>query len=97
MHALGSEQLGRGPYGDGYWTLHVKDGQIVYAWSEFPYGSNGFSGEMWEPLVGFVESSYPADADVMYNDDRSGQRLTPGALRLWEQHVADYVASETAG
>jgi hypothetical protein len=97
LHALGSEQLGRGPFEDNYWSLHVRDGQIVYARSEFPFGTNGFADEMWEPFVGFVESSYPDDADVMYNADRSASEYGPESVRLWDQHLADYVASETAG
>jgi len=97
VHALGSEQLGRGPYGDAYWNLHVRGGQIVYALPQFPFASNGFSGEMWEPFVTFVEASYPGDADVMYNADRTNSMRNPESLQLWEQHVADYVASQTAG
>lgn len=97
VHALGSDQLGRGPFGDGYWSLHVRDGEIVYASPQFPFGTNGFSVEMWEPFLAFVEASHPGDADVMYNDDRSDAESTPESLQLWQQHVADYVAAETAG
>lgn len=94
---LGSDELGRGPFGDSYWSLHVRDGQIVYASPQFPFEANGFSAEMWEPFLAFVDASYPGDADVMYNDNRSEPAVTPEALQLWEQHVSDYVASETAG
>jgi len=97
LQALGSEELGRGPYEDNYWSLHVQEGQIVYARSEFSYDTNGFAGEMWEPFAAFVESTYPDDADLMYNDDRSASRHDPESVRLWEQHVADYVASEATG
>ncbi len=100
VHALGSQQLGRGPYGDAYWDLRVRDGKIVRAHAEFPFGSNGFSVEMWEPFADFVDTTYPRDADVMYPDGtRSDARTTPESLRLWEQHIRDYVdehASETA-
>jgi hypothetical protein len=96
MHALGSEQIGRGPY-DGYWDLRVSDAEITFAHDEFPFESNGFSVEMWEPFVAFVESRYPADADLMYDDGRTASRHDPRSVRLWEQHVADYVASEAAG
>jgi hypothetical protein len=97
LHALGSEQLGRGPFEDNYWSLHVRDGQIVYARSEIPFGTNGFASEMWEPFLGFVESTHPDDVDVMYSGDRSTSNYDPESVRLWEQHIADYVASETAG
>ena len=93
VHSLGSERIGRGPYGDSYWALHVRDGKILYARPYFPYGSNGFSREMWEPFLAFVNGSYPGDADVMYNEDRSEGKTTPESLRLWTQHIDDYVAS----
>jgi hypothetical protein len=97
VHALGSDQLGRGPYGDGFWSLHVRDGKIVFASPRFPFGSNGFSSEMWEPFLAFVDASYPGDSDVMYNDNRTEPTTTPESLQLWEQHVSEYVASETSG
>jgi hypothetical protein len=98
VHALGSEQLGRGPYGDSHWSLHVRDGKIIYASPEFPFVANGFSTEMWEPFADFVDTTYPRDADAMYTDQsRSEGSTTPESLRLWTQHIEDYVASETAG
>jgi hypothetical protein len=97
VHALGSDELGRGPFGGGYWTLHVKADKVVYAYIDFPFDTNGFAAEMWEPLVAFVESEYPRDVDVMYTDDRADGKEDPAALRLWEQHIDDYVASETVG
>ncbi len=98
VHALGSDQLGRGPYGESYWSLHVKNGQIIYARPQFPFQTNGFSAEMWEPFTDFVDTTYPGDADVMYTDEsRSKGSTTPEALRLWTQHIDDYVASESGG
>ena len=98
VHALGSDQLGRGPYGENYWTLHVLDGKIVYARPQFPFGTNGFSAEMWEPFAAFVDSAYSRDADIMYTDGaRTDPQTTPESLRLWTQHIKDYVASEAAG
>jgi hypothetical protein len=94
VHALGSEQLGRGPYGGRYWDLQVRDGKIVSARAEFPFESNGFSVEMWEPFVDFVDMTFPGDGDVMYtSEDRTDPQSTPESLRLWEQHISDYVAS----
>jgi len=98
VDALGSDQLDRGPYQGSYWSLHVQDGRISYAHAEFPFGTNGFADEMWEPFAAFVESEHPGDADVMYTDaSLSEQSTTAGSLRLWKQHVADYVAAETTG
>ena len=33
----------------------------------------------------------------MYSADRSASSYDPESVRLWEQHIEDYVASETAG
>jgi hypothetical protein len=97
VQAMGSEQLGRGPYGGAYWALHVQGDHIVYAHSEFPHSTNGFAAEMWEPFLHFVETEYPDDADVMFSENGSEGEKSPAALRLWKQRVGDYVASETAG
>jgi hypothetical protein len=97
VHALGSQAIGRGPYRGGYWDLEVENGKISFARSDFPFGENGFATEVWEPFLVFVETEYPGDADLMYTTDRSDQLSTPKSLRLWAQHVADYVASETGG
>ena len=95
VHALASDQLGRGPYGDSYWTLHVRNGEIIYARATFPFATNGFSAEMWEPFVSFVEADYAGDADVMFDQSRTEPEITPESLLLWEQHIADYVTAET--
>ena len=96
VHSLGSDELGRGPFGDSYWSLHVRDGQIIYAQPEFPFATNGFSAEMWEPFVAFVDERFRGDADAMFNGARTEPTITAESLRLWTQHIDDYVASETA-
>ena len=97
VHALGSEQLGRGPFGDSYWSLHVKDGKIIYAHPQFPFSTNGFSAEMWEPFAEFVDTTYPGDAAVMYTgESRTEPQTTPESLRLWTQHISDYIEARTA-
>jgi len=96
VQALGSEQLGRGPYGSGYWALHVEGAKVTYAHLEFPHSTNGFAAETWEPFVHFVEAEYPADAELMLNEDETDSERN-AALPLWKQHVADYVAAEIAG
>lgn len=97
VHALGSEQLGRGPFEGGYWALHVQDARIVYAHSEFPYSTNGYAAQMWEPFLAFVRSEYPDDAALMFEEDGTDSLKDEAAWPLWEAHVADYVASESAG
>lgn len=98
LHALGSAELGRGPFEGGYWAVHVQGDKVVYLLSEFPFSTNGFAAQMWEPLITFVEQNYPNDYSAMYDEEGQEAGKRDGAtLQLWEQHVADYVASETAG
>ena len=98
LDALGSEQLGRGPFEGGYWAVHVRRGKVVSLTSEFPYTTNGFSTDMWEPFEAFVSENYPEDHGVMYEDETAeAGRPDSESLQLWEQHIADYIASETAG
>lgn len=97
VHALGSEELGRGPFGDSSWAITVRDGKIVQVHADFPFMSNGFSEQMWEPFANWVSTTYPRDADIMYTDgSRSEGRATPESLWLWEQHIRDYVDERTS-
>lgn len=92
LHALGSEQLGRGPYGDNTMDLTVVDGKIASVEEFWPYVSNGFSTEMWEPFAAWVVAKHPDDVLAMYDDNaQTGARVDARSLRLWEEHVAEYV------
>ena len=98
LHALGSEQLGRGPFEGGYWAVHVQRGKVVYLTSEFPYSTNDFAIEAWEPFEAFVSENYPDDHGAMYEDEGAeAGRQDSHSLQLWEQHIADYVAAVQAG
>lgn len=66
FHALGSDQIGRGPYTGSSWTFTLQDGKIVSAARELEFLSNGFSAQMWEPFAAWVSTTYPDDAAVMY-------------------------------
>jgi hypothetical protein len=96
FHALGSDEIGLGPYSGSYFDLTVLDGQIVRA-SKF-FSTEGFSAQMWEPFANWVSTAYPEDAAVMYDDDtHSGVRLTEESIRLWDRHTREYVAEVLAG
>ena len=96
VHAIGSQQSGIGPYGDSYWDLTVRDGKIASARATFPFNDNGFSDGVWEPFGQWVSFTYPEDAAVMYKDSRrTDAATTPESLRLWEQHIQDYVDVKT--
>lgn len=96
FHALGSDELGRGPYSGNVFTFTVQDGRIVAADQSLDFLGNGFSKEMWEPFSAWVAETYPKDAAVMYADwpEQSLESHTDRSIRLWAEHVRDYVQAE---
>jgi ribosomal protein L40E len=95
FHALGSDQIGRGPFSNSSFVFTVRDGAIVRAGS----GSNPldkFDRQMWEPFAEWVSSTYPNDAAIMYLDGTryfarfSVPRFSLESIRLWERHTREY-------
>ena len=99
LHALGSEQLGRGPYPDGTLSFTVEDGAILDGNQDLAIDSNDFSEQMWLPFATWVTANYPADAALMYGDwpDTRYPADNPRALELWRQHRSDFVDARKAG
>jgi hypothetical protein len=94
VHALGSKQLGRGPYSDNTFVLNVRNGKIITANIIFNYDNNGFAREMWEPFVGWVTKHYPKDAPAMF--ESPDPRPEGRSAKLFHQHIADYVAAKSS-
>ena len=95
-HALRSDEIGLGPFDGSYFFLTVVDGRITQA-SKF-FAIEEFSVQVWEPFSGFVSTTYPEDAAVMYvNDTYDEVRLTEASIRLWEKHTREYVEEVQAG
>ena len=99
LHALGSEQLGRGPYPDNAFSLTVDDGEIVDASMSLATPTNGFSEEMWRPFAKWVIRNYPEDAAVIYYKypETNWAHETPRSFELWRQHIQDYVEAQAGG
>jgi len=92
FHAIGSDEIGRGPYSDNSWIFRVQDGKIISANRELPYELNGFSAQMWEPFAAWVSTTYPDDAAVMFvNSAMELESHTDESIALWEQHTREYV------
>ncbi len=90
FHQLGSDALGIDPYGDNWWDLTVRDGEIVSASSQS--GSDRWVNEMLLPFNDWIKAEHPDDVLVMYTDDSQGDRqFTAEALQLWEQRTQEYV------
>jgi hypothetical protein len=91
FHQLGSDALGMGPYGDNYWNLTVRDGEVVSAASQGPTFDRWVT-EMLQPFNRWIKAEHPDDVLVMYTDDSQGDRLlTEEALQVWEQRTQEYV------
>jgi hypothetical protein len=95
FHALGSDQIGRGPFGGSSFVFTVRDGAIVRAGAA--RNLDKFDRQMWEPFGEWVSSTYPKDAAVMYVDGTLEARLSLESIRLWEQHTRDYVKAVQQG
>jgi hypothetical protein len=95
LHAYGSDLIGRGPYGDNYWDIVVRDGQITSAVGTWAYFANGLSNEMWSPLQTWVTSTHPEDLRIMYpvGDPEDIEEY----IRVWEERTREYAAAVEAG
>ena len=83
FHGLRSGEIGRGPFGGSSFDLFVRDGKIVRA-SQY-WETEKFGPQMWEPFAGWVSTTHPKDAAVMYTDgSHSNVRLTEESVRLWD-------------
>jgi hypothetical protein len=96
FHLFGSDRLGLGPYDGSSFDLTVLGGEIVRAGASFEVEE--FSPEMWEPFEAWVSEAYPEDATAMYDDEtHTGVRLSEESVRLWKQHVREYVEEVKQG
>jgi hypothetical protein len=90
---LGSDLLGRGPYGGATLDVTVEDGKITELVENSHMLDNGFSPEMWEDFASWVTAHHPDDVLVIYTDATKSQfNGTPRAVALLQQYVLDYVA-----
>jgi hypothetical protein len=95
FHALGSDELGRGPYGGGVADLVVRDGKVTSLEEEWPFLTNGFSEEMWEPFEAWVTQQDPEAAQVLYHgpsEPTADERSTE--LQTWRDKIAEYLAAQ---
>jgi hypothetical protein len=93
MHAIGSDELGLGPFPHNRWVVTVSEGEIVSVEREIAYLTSGFSDQVWEPFAAWVSTEHPDDVLSMYKDEsQTGQRITQESARLWEQRIREYVA-----
>lgn len=97
-HALGSDELGLGPFSENVFSISIRDGEIVTADQELEFISNGFSKQMWEPFDAWVARTYPEDAAVMYADwpTASVESHSDRSIELWRQHTRDYVEEQNS-
>jgi hypothetical protein len=94
VHALGSEQLGLGPFSNNRFLLTVKGSKIIESNIFFDYGKNGFNVQMWEPFVAWVTQHYPKDVPAMFAEDDPRPEAT--SAELFHQHIAEYVADKSS-
>lgn len=89
-----SRALGVGPFAGSSIYFTIADGQITELSNTF--NTARFSPQVWEPFVGWVSDTHPADIDVMFSAERdltSDPNLTPESIALWEQYTDEFVES----
>lgn len=95
LHAIRSDEIGRGPFEGSYFRVRIQDGEIIDA--SMSWWTEEYSPQMWEPFADWVSTTYPGDVRVMYNDTLSSPRLTDRSIQLWRQHTREYVRAVQAG
>ena len=98
LHELGSEQLGRGPYGNNLFTVTVENGKVVDAKMTIDYYSSGLQNEMEDPFWKWNDAEHP-DQTVLaaYDDPAATEAEINASLQLWEQRIQGYVDAVRAG
>ncbi len=96
FQALGSQDLGLGPFGDSTYSFVVEDGKIISGGMDLEFESNGFSKQVWEPFAAWVSERHPQDAAVMYLDwpDMNQQAYSAKAIELWHARTLEYVETQ---
>lgn len=92
MHAMRSEELGFGPFGDNWFIFTVRDGALSRVHLSVAYLSNGFSEQVWVPFEEWVSREHPRDAEVMYWDSPANNQASTDeeSLQLWELRTREY-------
>lgn len=98
-HQLGSDQLGRGPFGDNVLALTVRDGAIVDASLTTAHDTNGFADTMWDPFWTWMDETHPSDEQLMaaFENPAATPARVARSLHLWQQRVQQYVNAVQAG
>jgi hypothetical protein len=98
-HQLGSDELGRGPFGGNEFVATVRDGAIVNLTLATAHNTNEFAGTMWEPFWAWMQKTHPDDEPRMAaveSPDASPAQVN-SSLALWHRHVQQYVDAVRAG
>lgn len=98
-HQLGSDQLGRGPFGGNVYVITVREGAIVHLTLTTAHETNGFADTMWDPFWAWMDEAHPADERLMaaMEDPGASPARVDRSLRLWQRRTQQYVDAVQAG
>lgn len=95
IHALHSEELGLGPFGDNYMSVVVRDGKV--RWFSVVYNSNlNGASELYVSLAKWIEKNHPEDWEFLDNGwgftelGAIPQSEVPRWIWLWQRYSAQY-------
>jgi hypothetical protein len=98
-HQLGSDKLGRGPFGNNVLTVTVRHGEIVDTTLTTGDATNGFAHTMWNPFWAWMGQTHPNDEPSMraLEDPGASAARVATSLRLWHLRMQQYVDAVRAG
>jgi len=95
LHALHSDELGRGPFDRNILTAIVDDGRVEYASNSLNYDNNG-QAEHVDAISDWIRLHHPEDAPLLIDgnpwaDAEDRDRW----LQLWERYGQEYVDAQS--
>ena len=98
-HQLGSERLGRGPFGSNVLNVSVRDGVIVGTSLMMAHSTNGFAVNMYEPFWEWIWANHPNDEAILaaFEDPDASPDRVDRSLQRWQQRVQQYVDAVHSG
>lgn len=89
FHALGTDQLGRGPFADNAFSVRVDAGEVTSFQAVANTSLNGFD-RYYDAVGSWVRANHPGDWGLMDSYESVSDADLPRWLRLWETRLAQY-------
>jgi hypothetical protein len=89
FHALGTDTVGREPFGENAFALRVDDGKVESFSATYGTDINGFD-QYYEAIGSWIRANHPGDWAFMDSFEDVDAAELPAWLRLWDERLAQY-------